>query len=345
MEKEEVKELFQKSNWDKKNILNRSNKKIQVQVLEKIEKEGVTLEDLRDLGLPVFKYMTQITLHGLFPTLSESKLQGYKYIFQNKNQSLGIKYNGVDTAKKYLIYKYLYHFGWIIQHNSTDWYAHQSTKYFTTKEEAEIELKALTLKVKHIDTSLFYGNIQIFSYKLLGAMRFVAILRINAVWEVNKVKLIENVLQNKIANLDKIIEETQKRREQERDEREKQQLLEKQRLANLRKPYLDNIGKYLTSLGFTLQEKTTLTEGMLRVHVIWNDETDFTYCVDFFHKTKNQKIFRKSSNYATNLHRLITDTIAKEYKNYDGHIFESKTISGWIMKSKDFRFMYVRTKK
>lgn len=64
-----IESLFETGVYDSKNILNKSDKVISQSVLENIESEGITSEILDTLGVPVFKYKTQITIHGLFPEL------------------------------------------------------------------------------------------------------------------------------------------------------------------------------------------------------------------------------------------------------------------------------------
>lgn len=65
---------------------------------------GVTIERLASIGVPVFRYSTQVTIHGVIPDFNpESRPMGYKAIFRNQNGSLGVKYVAVDGAKKALI--------------------------------------------------------------------------------------------------------------------------------------------------------------------------------------------------------------------------------------------------
>ena len=102
----EGKKLFEKSgDFDKKNKLNRSKKLVPLDLIESIEKKGITIEQLEELKFPVFKYKTQITIHGQFPDLSENRIFGYKSVFQNKNNSVGIRYIAIDAEKKRFLSK------------------------------------------------------------------------------------------------------------------------------------------------------------------------------------------------------------------------------------------------
>jgi hypothetical protein len=64
--------------------------------------QGVTLEQLQALPVPVLAYQTQITIHGQFPPVSPL-CAGYKLLTRNANGSLGIRYAGIDAGKKKLM--------------------------------------------------------------------------------------------------------------------------------------------------------------------------------------------------------------------------------------------------
>jgi hypothetical protein len=87
------------SGFDTPKKINRSEKIVDKEILDDIE-NGITLETLNELDLPIFKYTTQITIHGLFDKLTQQRIGGYKWIFQNKNKSIGIKWNAIDYEKK-----------------------------------------------------------------------------------------------------------------------------------------------------------------------------------------------------------------------------------------------------
>ena len=61
--------------------------------------QGVTLEQLQALPVPVLAYQTQITIHGQFPEVSPI-CAGYKLLTRNANGSLGVRYAGIDAGKK-----------------------------------------------------------------------------------------------------------------------------------------------------------------------------------------------------------------------------------------------------
>ncbi len=62
---------------------------------------GVSIEALEALNVPVLKYTTQVTIHGKLPAFSESaRPGGYKSIVKNGNGSVGVRYAAIDASKK-----------------------------------------------------------------------------------------------------------------------------------------------------------------------------------------------------------------------------------------------------
>ena len=64
---------------------------------------GVSIEELREIGVPVFRYETQVTIHGHLPDVSSGRVNGYKSLVKNGNGSVGVKYSAIDGEKKKLI--------------------------------------------------------------------------------------------------------------------------------------------------------------------------------------------------------------------------------------------------
>jgi len=181
-----VETLFSKeSNFDNKNILNRLDKPIDQTILNKIE-QGVTSEELNNIinsGVPIFKYKTQITIHGLFPELSNSYILGYKNLFQNKNKSIGVKYNAIDEDKRQRIAKRLKCLGFHYNRNS------QGTKFdimeMINKDNFE-EIKNRLISIKNnIDMSLFSGYCSLWAGQAWGCKYLCLDLNINIIFEAN----------------------------------------------------------------------------------------------------------------------------------------------------------------
>jgi len=170
---------------DNKSILNKLNKPINQNILDKIE-SGITLEDLENislLGVPILKYKTQITIHGLFPELHNNYILGYKNIFQNKNKSIGVKYNAIDEEKRQRIAKRLQTIGFFYRRNSqgTEFNIMETFKpeNFETQKTKFINLS------KQIDQSLYFGHYCFYIGQIFGVKYLCFDLYINAIYEKN----------------------------------------------------------------------------------------------------------------------------------------------------------------
>lgn len=104
MKTEELFESFHCRKDDKArrvlNVAPDATANISAEALEK----GVSIEALSSIGVPVFCYQTQVTIHGKLPDFSpEARPGGYKALFRNANGSIGVRYSAIDGAKKALI--------------------------------------------------------------------------------------------------------------------------------------------------------------------------------------------------------------------------------------------------
>lgn len=71
---------------------------------EQLER-GITIEELESIGVPVYRYQTQVTIHGTLPGLTKERVAGYKCLIQNGNGTVGVRYVAIDAEKKRLIDK------------------------------------------------------------------------------------------------------------------------------------------------------------------------------------------------------------------------------------------------
>ena len=84
-------------------VLNTAPNKDAGITLAEIE-QGVTIERLETLQVPVYQYSTQITIHGTFRDIPDDlRVCGYKSVILNGNGSLGVRYVAIDGAKKKLL--------------------------------------------------------------------------------------------------------------------------------------------------------------------------------------------------------------------------------------------------
>ena len=119
--------LFDKSyNYDKKHKINTTDKKLPESVIKTIN-AGVTIEQIDLLlskGYDVYKYATQITIHGKCDKLTNDTVGYYKCLTLNKNKSVGVKWIAVDASKKEKICSALSLFGWNTEHSSQVYYSY-----------------------------------------------------------------------------------------------------------------------------------------------------------------------------------------------------------------------------
>jgi len=168
---------------DTKKILNRSDKVVSKELLDSVE-NGVTSETLNDCGLPVFKYNTQITIHGQFPTVTKNYIGGYKNVFQNQNGSVGVKYQAIDYAKKVRIYNALaFKLKFRTEHNSTVFSSYYY-KQFTHENYKEVELIRQNIRNIFEKVTLPYIQKSIYVAKVpyLGTF-LVCEFKVNAIYE------------------------------------------------------------------------------------------------------------------------------------------------------------------
>lgn len=96
----ENKVYYGQSDTKARRVLNTS--KTVANITAKDIENGVSLEVLESLNVPVYRYQTQITIHGLLPDITKDTVNGYKSILLNGNGSIGVKYIAIDGEKKKL---------------------------------------------------------------------------------------------------------------------------------------------------------------------------------------------------------------------------------------------------
>ena len=173
-----------KSKFDQKNITNKGTKKVPENILDNIE-NGVTLENLDDLikkGFPIFRYETQITLHGYCTELLTERVGMYKNLCLNKNKSIGIRYNAIDIEKKERIGSILCRFGFHTETNSL------GTVISKIKVVEKNNVLETINDYKEIENrinkkGLFYGKTNIFTCELFGRFYVVLDITFLAIYE------------------------------------------------------------------------------------------------------------------------------------------------------------------
>ena len=173
-----------KSKFDQKNITNKGTKKVPENILDNIEK-GVTLENLDDLikkGFPIFKYETQITLHGYCSELLTERAGIYKNLCLNKNKSIGIRYNAIDIEKKERIGNILCRFGFHTETNSMGTII-SKIKIVDNNNVLETINSYKEIANRINNKGLFYGKTNIFTCELFGRFYVVLDITFLAIYE------------------------------------------------------------------------------------------------------------------------------------------------------------------
>lgn len=168
MEYKIIEKLYEKSegNFDRKHILNLNSIPVDRDLLDKIE-NGIDIEDLSKIDLPVCIYETQITIHGLFPDQKKNGyVNGYKNVFQNKNKSIGVRYSAIDAQKKKILKMVCYEAKqdkrsrWICSESST---GYKFVQYIDVLDIDAARLAAQELKAlfNSVPKDLFYGSFDV----------------------------------------------------------------------------------------------------------------------------------------------------------------------------------------
>lgn len=219
--------------YDTKKRILRSERKLPDELLEQIEQGEITSELLVELSLrfSVYRYKTCITIHAGFDEMLLPKVKGYKNLKQNKNRSIEVLYSAIDAEKKIRISKYLDK-DWMFHRNSSSNY-YQLIKTYKNFKESQSILAELREKSSLIEKVDFYGNTQILHVPSVMGLPPMLVLRLN----VNAIKekevdsficAVNGINQSELSKLKDSIEE-EYQEELKKQEREKKELLDKEK--------------------------------------------------------------------------------------------------------------------
>lgn len=320
--------LFEASNYDSKNITNKGNMVVSKASLDKIENDGVTLEFLQGLNVPVFKYKTQITIHGLFPELQRNYIGGYKNLFQNKNLSIGVKWQAVDYAKKDKIYNTVKSFlgGWKLQHTSTDFFIYKTSDLFSDKASYETLLEAAKAEISHIDKSLFFGNCGVYlSQTLWGRYFLVTYINIGAVLERNVIPCIENITKVSMETIEAAAAEKRAKMEAEQAKRKAEHEADMKARAEKKAPIMEAARQLLINAGYrlVLNEPIEINRSYIKIETD-TDTGKFNFVAYKYSKEPRQKKFRYVKATSPDLNFVFGS------REYDKRETVHTTASGWI---------------
>lgn len=181
-----IESIFEKdSGFDQKNITLKCTNVVPDHFLKAIE-AGVTSEELEDFsraGLKIFKYKTQITVHGVFGELQKRYIGGYANLFQNKNLSIGIRYGAIDESKRQRINEKIHYAGFNYRRNSSD-HCFELVKMVTAENWDRVKAYMFEQKSK-IDTSLFTGGVYLYKASAFGVQYLCLEVHVSIIPEKN----------------------------------------------------------------------------------------------------------------------------------------------------------------
>ena len=225
--------LDKKAGYDTRKRTNRApdrNAGIDADTIDK----GITLEQLGGLNVPVFRYQTQITIHGGFPGLDQGSILvcGYKSLIINKNGSLGVKYRAIDAAKKRLLAK-------CVSLGDTPYSVYQDSQGYALESMTECTqeaLERLQALSKAFPDNLIVGRKQLYKASTLYGTYLVLSIQIDAIPQSGLWELISHVTGiGSQSELDSILAIEQAKRDKEREEykakREVERAIAEKRMA------------------------------------------------------------------------------------------------------------------
>lgn len=289
-----IETILEKSNYDERKVLNRSDKVISEKELRIIENEGATYELLESMNVPIFKYQTQITIHGLFPDLKNERVGYYKNLCQNKNKSIGCKYTALDREKKEQIFSMVKAFdsSFYVVDNSTA-YLLRKSKRITNQEELNANMPAFKEIYNRIDQSLFIGRMSVYVAQDVLCSYLIFDLNISLIKKENMDILIEQICNSKIADVKKYVLNKHEQERVERERKEEKEKKEKEERKAKAKPILEAAFEHAKKEGYELK-MVNYFDGLIYLAEIYYDEEENKAIYKFIKllKTKQQKKFR-----------------------------------------------------
>jgi len=324
-------------NFDTRKGINRSDKVVDKAVIDEIESKGITLERMDELDLPIFKYQTQITIHGKFTGLTKERVGGYKNLVLNGNETLGVRYNAIDYEKKKTISKVLRldrefndvkdGFGYRMDSKGFELYKRKVTK---TKEEALKLIDETKEESKNIPSN-FIGKKIVNAYQVWGQIVIELLIDLKAIKQDNLWSFISALTNGRIGSQESFNELLEKERikEEEREKIYKKNRLEEQdneqKLLNelKEKTIFPKIEKLPTSDEFIVAAIVKNYFGNIKVYYVFRNKTG--------RKVYSDKDYKDWSE--------IQTTISDEIRNSRGNkLFESveRVLNGYIQKGNLF---------
>lgn len=218
----------------RKHKLNTCNRRVPQEFLDKIE-DGCSIENLEEMmqkRFDVFKYKTQITIHGIFPELSTRRVGGYINLVQNQNKSVGVRYSAIDFDKKSRLYNMLSRLKlWNVERNSQTFGIYKTKRlpdnWKENREEILSIVRSYENEAKNIDRKLFVGNVCCNLVQgLWGDVYVMLSVNIQCFYERNFKALFENLSGMNFEEGERKVAEIIEKETREREERNRQYEIE-----------------------------------------------------------------------------------------------------------------------
>ena len=264
--------------YDKKHKLNTSPKNLPLDIIKNINK-GITLEQLNNLAskeYDIYKYSTQITIHGICKELTDNNVFLYKSLILNKNKSLGVKWAAVDAEKKSNICKTLEYFGWSTIQNSTKFYPTKVVR-FSNKEDAKKQCAVYRNIIDRIGNNMFYGSYNIYIGEIFSMYFAVIELFINGIKQENVSPLLEKILDMDNETITNKINSIEAERKRKSDEFHELYLKEQKEKDERKKTLIEDTINKLENDGYKKANSNELKEGT-RFIVIENRYYEIYLC-------------------------------------------------------------------
>ena len=223
---------------DKKNKLLKSDARLTEDEVNRLDSGNLTLEDLEGLfakKAKIFRYRTQITIHAVFPREVGSRVNGYAYLTNNGNGSVGVRYGAIDEVKRRRLLRFLQHEGFIYVRDSSR-HSFVINKAFSTRDKAAGYIAEMRCKYDYnAIRGLIYGQIDLYGYEAWGRYYVSLSITVNAIPEKNVpefLRLLGCKSEEEIAEIERQ-EQEEYRQSQERREKEFQALRKKEEAEDL----------------------------------------------------------------------------------------------------------------
>lgn len=257
-----------KSETAKKHKLNTCNKPVPQECLDAIE-AGCSLEQLEQMlsKFDIYKYGTQITIHGLFPTLSTRRVGGYVNLSQNKNKSIGVRYTAIDYDKKRRLFDMLRKTSdWNIERNSTNFAIYKQERLpsdWRNERDRIVEIvNRYRQEADRIDKTLFVGNVSCYVAEGIGCSYVVLFVNIRCFYDKNFKAIFENLsgmtYSDGSAKYESIVAENKRAEAKREDEYKAMQIQAENKRAEMKATLTERNAKFVEENrldGFEFREK------------------------------------------------------------------------------------------